>query len=90
MISSLPQAQKYGKIVTNGDGRTSAMTVTYDIKPYSGVTINGKKYIVKESNGFKYAEIKEDYREYLFEIEDIKGSSLLICKPYLSLDLHRR
>ena len=82
------QAQKYGKIVSGvtSEGRvvSSGVTFSYDIKPYSGVTINGKKYIVKENNGFKYAEIKGDYREYLFEVDDIKGSSLLICKPYLS------
>ena len=82
------QAQKYGKIVSGvtsgGTIVSSGVTFSYDIKPYSGVIINGKKYIVKENNGFKYAEIKEDYREYLFEVDDIKGSSLLICKPYLS------
>lgn len=82
------QAQKYGKIVSGvtsgGTIVSSGVTFSYDIKPYSGVTINGKKYIVKEGDNFKYAEIKEDYREYLFEVDDIKGSSLLICKPYLS------
>ena len=73
---------KYGKIISRNSTVTDA---SYSIKSYDGVVINGKKYIVRDyDDGYRYAELDDLNREYIFTVNDIKGSSLLICSPYLT------
>ena len=80
---------KYGKIILSKN--SWATDVSYSIKSYDGVVINGKKYIVHDydivrdyDDGYRYAELDDLNREYIFTVNDIKGSSLLICSPYLT------
>lgn len=85
------QLQKYG-LINSGN---TAVTCTYDIKPYNGVVINEKTYIAyypseKEdgtvifADGTDYFVALGDSYSYKFIISEVKGSSLLICKPYLN------
>jgi len=82
---------RYGKIVNITSetelisGTSAATDITYDIVSYSGVTIEGKKYIVRDySNGYKCAELYGVNREYVFIVDEIRGSSMIVCRPYLS------
>lgn len=82
--------ERYGKIVT-GDTHEQhkiATAVTYDIKPYSGITVNGKDYIIydrKDLNGnvTHYAALDLS-PQYVFVITEIVGSSMYLCKPEIN------
>lgn len=75
---------RYGKIVS-GDSK-SAITATYDIIPYSGITVDNKKYTIVEDKmgeglGSRYYAYLDKKNEYTFIVEDIVGSSMLVCTP---------
>lgn len=79
--------QRYGKIVT--DESSLSTLVTYDIKPYSGITVNDRKYAIYEKKinddieedvFYKYADIVLQ-KEYTFNVIDKIGSSTYVCEP---------
>ena len=71
----------YGLVVApNG----SAETATYPIESYSGVSIDGEKYIVESGADDTYYITLDRNNEYDFIIDDIKGSSMLICHPNIN------
>lgn len=80
---------RYGKIVS-GDSK-SAITATYDIIPYDGITVGKKRYLLSEETIINEADDKvveqrryarlDRSNEYTFFVEDIKGSSMVICMP---------
>lgn len=74
---------RYGKVVTSASNE--AVDVTYSVKPYDGVEINGYPYIVSGSvvDGEvidKHAELGIN-NEYSFGVINKLGSSLLVCIP---------
>lgn len=88
-IKSDTELERYGKIVSGG----TVVDAIYEIKPYSGVTINGKNYIVNEveldnydgtNNTVKYAST-DLVQRLRFIIDEVKGSSMYVC----SLDVDR-
>lgn len=64
---------------------SSAITMTYPIKFYSGITINGVNYAIYDVNGESSVNI-DIPNEYKFVVSDVKGSSMLVCEPYLKND----
>ena len=68
---------RYGYVLTSGARVISEES--YTIKKYSGVTIDGVAYLVKDNIAYigKSNKIK-------FVITDVKGNSLYICRPYLN------
>ena len=67
------------------DSNSSVSEASYRIDEYSGVTINGVKYPIENISGETNVSIDLP-NKYKFIVTDIKGSSLLICEPYLSTD----
>lgn len=88
-IKSDTELERYGKIVSGG----TVVDAIYEIKPYSGVTINGKNYIVNEVEVDNYDGTKSiikyattDLVQRLrYVIDEVKGSSMYVC----SLDVDR-
>lgn len=72
---------RYGRIISGTS--KEAVEAVYNITPYSGVTINNTKYIIRNDGETTYAELDKS-NEYIYEITDIRGSSMLICEPSLS------
>lgn len=68
---------RYGYVLKSGESVISEES--YTIKKYSGVTIDGVAYLVKDNVAYvgKSNKIK-------FIVTDIKGNSLYICTPYLN------
>lgn len=90
------QLQRYGLIVSGCPCGASATTGTYDIKPYSGVTICGESYIVRnydyrlpaageEAPQVTYANLLLDDKSTLV-VKRKLGSSAYICSPYVDED----
>lgn len=82
--------ERYGKIVSGNTPQQSkiAIAATYDIKTYSGITINGKDYIIydrEDLNGniTHYAALDLS-PQYVFVIKEIVGSSMYLCKPEIN------
>ena len=67
---------RYGYVVNSSSVATSE---SYTINHYSGVTIEGKNYIVRNGN----AELTIP-NKIKFVVEDIKGNSLLICQASIN------
>ena len=61
----------------------SAVTMTYDIIHYSGITIDEVKYPIIHTTSGNSVEIDET-NEYRFVVTEINGSSMLVCRPHLS------
>lgn len=74
--------QRYGKIISGSS--KSAITATYDIKPYDGIIINGEKYIIYEKiiddESFKYVAIDLP-KKYTLIINNKIGNSTYVCEP---------
>ena len=74
--------ERYGKIISGTSN--SAITAGYDITPYSGITVNNKRYAVyvegKGEGQIMYAVLDEN-NEYSFLVNEIIGSSMVICEP---------
>lgn len=73
---------RYGRIISGTSD--SAITAAYSIKPYSGITINDKKYIIREEESeeeTEYYAYLDRNNEYTFVVTDIIGSSMVVCKP---------
>lgn len=67
---------RYGYIVS---GAGESLKESFTIKSYSGVNIDGKKYIVDDD-----VAIFEENNKFKLIVEDIKGNSALICSPYVN------
>ena len=81
--SSLNKVERYGDVLSPSTSLSATIETTkYDIKTYSGVTIDGEKYIVKGTHDNMYI-ITNKPTEYLFTVTDVRGSSMVVCKPYL-------
>lgn len=76
---------RYGLTMITSDSTVTTSSDTYSIVSYSGVTIEGEKYIVYSDSVSTYAQIDKPYR-IKFTVVDIKGNSLLICLPYINLN----
>jgi hypothetical protein len=74
--------QRYGRIISGSS--KSAITATYDIKPYDGIIINGEKYIIyeieTEEDVYTYAAIDLP-KKYTFIINSKIGNSTYVCEP---------
>lgn len=80
-VSGETRLSRYGLVVSSSN--SAATQETYSISGYSGVTIDGKDYMVKDTNGVSMVLIEKKDR-IRFVIDDIKGNSLLICEPYIN------
>ena len=76
MSKSGNRLTRYG-LVIKSDGVVA--NESYDIVSYSGVVIEGKKYIVKD--GLARLTLPNKIK---FVVDDIKGSSLFVLKPLIS------
>jgi len=79
------ELKRYGRIVKNISSPSE--NVIYSIKPYDGIIINGKKYIIYDNSTndteIKYASIGLN-KKYTFIITNIIGNSTYICRPYIN------
>lgn len=81
LINGGTHLSRYGLVVSSSS--SAATQETYEIIKYSGVTIDGKDYMIKDTNGVSMVLIEKKER-IRFVIDDIKGNSLLICEPYIN------
>lgn len=72
---------RYGRVIT--DANSSPATESYSIKSYSGVTIEGNSYIVKEVGDTTIAELAIP-NKIKFVVDEVKGNSLFICKASIN------
>ena len=80
-------------LVLSGSPIVFASTVEYPIKSYSGITVDGVNYPVEvteysDGSGYTYTEsiVYLDIPNiYKFVINEIRGSSMLVCSPSLSI-----
>lgn len=81
LISGGTYLSRYGLVVSSSN--SAATQEEYKIVKYSGVTIDDKDYMIKDTNGISIVLI-EKKDKIRFVIDDIKGNSLLICEPYIN------
>ena len=83
-IASETQLKRYGVVVQNSSVHAAA--ALYNIKTYDGVVIDGVKYpvISGETNTNDQDVIISNTDTIVFTVLDVKGSSMLICKPLLN------
>jgi len=76
--------ERYGYIVSSGNNVSSG--ITYDIKPYYGVIIDGERCLVNEyvneETSVKFADIALKDK-YSFTITNVLGNSAFICTPFV-------
>ena len=70
-------------LVVSGVSASTAVSMTYPIIEYSGITIDNVDYPIDVINGETTVNIGLP-NKYKFVIREIRGSSMLICSPYLS------
>ena len=71
----------YGYVIAKGHN-VATKDVFYNINEYDGVTINGKSYKRYESDSENI--IPTDLpSKYMLEVDDVVGSSILVCKAFL-------
>ena len=70
---------RYGRIISGTS--QSAITAGYDIIPHSGITVDNKRYIVVKEDEDNYYVYLDRNNEYTFLVEDIHGSSMVVCTP---------
>ena len=81
LINSGTSLSRYGLVVNSSSD--AAVQEEYEIAKYSGVTIDGRDYMIKDTNGITMVMIEKKDR-IRFVVDDIKGNSLLICEPYIN------
>jgi len=78
--------KRYGKIIS-GDTQ-KAMDAVYNIKTYSGITVNDKNYAIYDTKDINekriYYATLDLPSQYTFSIEEIVGSSMYVCKPEIN------
>ena len=73
----------YGYVIAKGHN-VATNDVFYNINEYDGVTINGKSYKRYKSNSENVNVIPTDLpSKYMLEVDDVVGSSILVCKAFL-------
>ena len=73
----------YGYVIAKGHN-VATNDVFYNINEYDGVTINGKYYKRYKSNSENVNVIPTDLpSKYMLEVDDVVGSSILVCKAFL-------
>lgn len=80
--TSATKLERYGKIIE--DASQPAISVTYNIVSYSGITVDNKRYMVyvegQGTDQIMYA-ILDGNNEYSFLVNEVIGSSMVICEP---------
>ena len=80
--TSATKLERYGKIIE--DASQPATSVTYNIVSYSGITVDNKRYMVyvegQGTDQIMYA-ILDGNNEYSFLVNEVIGSSMVICEP---------
>ena len=73
----------YGYVIAKGHN-VATNDVFYNINEYDGVTINGKSYKRYKSESENVNVIPTDLpSKYMLEVDDVVGSSILVCKAFL-------
>ena len=75
------KVKPYGYVIVEGHN-VATNDVLYNINEYDGVTINGKSY--KRYKNDSENIIPTDLpSKYMLEVDDVVGSSILVCKAFL-------
>ena len=84
-IISETNLQRYGVVVQNVF--SAATTALYNIKQYDGVILDGVRYpVISGTNeDAEQVVILGSTDTIVFTVLDVKGSSMLICKPLLNV-----
>ena len=77
IVSGGTKLSRYGNIVIEASGSSSA--VSYDIVSYSGITVDGQKYIVNSADSETFFVALDKSNQFTFVVNEIKGNSMLIC-----------
>lgn len=73
----------YGYVIAKGHN-VATNDVFYNINEYDGVTINGKSYKRYKNDSENVNVIPTDLpSKYMLEVDDVVGSSILVCKAFL-------
>ena len=80
---------RYGKVISGiTTTKSSAVTESYEISGYSGVIIEGNKYIVKTSGNDSTGKVTVAEltipNKIKFVVDEVKGNSLFICKASIN------
>lgn len=82
--------QRVSMSMVSNNGKNEYASILYKIAKHDGVKINNviyqlkrKNYIENEENDEWYIELNNE-KSIRFIVEDIKGSSMIICKPLLN------
>lgn len=77
------KVKPYGYVIVEGHN-VATNDVLYNINNYDGVTINGKSYKRYKSDSENVNVIPTDLpSKYMLEVDDVVGSSILVCKAFL-------
>ena len=75
------KVKPYGYVIVEGHN-VATNDVLYSINEYDGVTVNGKSYKRYENDSENV--IPTDLpSKYMLEVDDVVGSSILVCKAFL-------
>ena len=75
------KVKPYGYVIVEGHN-VATNDVLYNINNYDGVTINGKSYkrYKSDSENVNPTDLPS---KYMLEVDDVVGSSILVCKAFL-------
>lgn len=77
------KVKPYGYVIVEGHN-VATNDVLYNINEYDGVTINGKSYKRYKNESENVNVIPTDLpSKYMLEVDDVVGSSILVCKAFL-------
>lgn len=77
------KVKPYGYVIVEGH-KVATNDVLYNINNYDGVTINGKSYKRYKNESENVNVIPTDLpSKYMLEVDDVVGSSILVCKAFL-------
>ena len=82
-LVSEKKVKPYGYVIVEGHN-VATNDVLYNINEYDGVTINGKSYKRYKNDSENVNAIPTDlHSKYMLEVDDVVGSSILVCKAFL-------
>lgn len=82
-LVSSKKVKPYGYVIVEGHN-VATNDVLYSINEYDGVTINGKSYKRYKNDSENVNVIPTDLlSKYMLEVDDVVGSSILVCKAFL-------
>ena len=82
-LVSEKKVKPYGYVIVEGHN-VATNDVLYNINEYDGVTINGKSYKRYKNESENVNAIPTDlHSKYMLEVDDVVGSSILVCKAFL-------